>query len=65
MLLARPEVSLDAMADEFARPGSLTLAALQRLREAGALEALHAAWGAARARSREIASATRSPSEPA
>jgi pyrroline-5-carboxylate reductase len=47
MVLSRPSVALDVMVDEFARPGSLTLAALRQLRKDGTLDALHAAWRAA------------------
>jgi pyrroline-5-carboxylate reductase len=56
MIVARPEIGLDAMIEAFARPGSLTETALQRLHDDRILEGLQSAWREAFERCREISS---------
>jgi pyrroline-5-carboxylate reductase len=58
MILAQPQIGLDAMVHDFARPGSLTLLALGQLRDTRALEGMRSAWSAALERSREIGATT-------
>lgn len=54
MVAAHPELSLERMVDEFATPGSLTLTAVEAMRDNGALAGINEAFDRALARTREI-----------
>lgn len=54
MIAAHPEQPLKQMVDEFATPGSLTLTALQAMRDNGALAGINEAFERALERTREI-----------
>jgi pyrroline-5-carboxylate reductase len=58
MVLTHPEKSLDSIVAEYATPGSLTLLALERLRERNVFDGLQAALDSALARCREINAGT-------
>lgn len=54
MVAAHPELSLEQMVDEFATPGSLTLTAVEAMRDNGALAGVNGALDQALARTRGI-----------
>jgi hypothetical protein len=58
MALAHPERSLERMVQDFATPGTLTLAAVDALRTNGALRGLDQAFDRALGLTRDIGRAT-------